>query len=180
MSDTYLKVPTLIRGRFRQASGAETPRLYRGALPSPTAAMRDELLAATSRQPELLIRFLAEMDRKLDAVLTLLQSESLVQEFPDEGHIVELSGQGLVLECNAELTPCSYLELLIMLEEYPMRIVSTLSRVEQARPARALRDMHRHACEVRYVSITEEDREAVIRFVFSEERKRIRQTKGDG
>ncbi|MCL1939589.1 MAG: hypothetical protein FWG04_02880 [Desulfovibrionaceae bacterium] len=179
MSDRYLTIPTLIRGRLRKATlGAQTPRMYRGTLLSPTADIREELLT-NSRQPEIMLRFLAEMDRKLDAVLSLLQSESLAQEFPEEGHIVELSGQGLVLECNAELSTGSYIELLLRLEEYPIRMVSTLSRVERPRPVAILPDMHSHAYDVTYTSIAEEDREAVIRFVFSEERKRIRQSKGD-
>jgi hypothetical protein len=179
MSDSYLTVPTLIRGRLRKAAlGAQAPRMYRGTPLSPTADMREELLTGSGR-PELMLRFLVEMDRKLDAVLGLLQSESLAQEFPEEGHIVELSGQGLVLECNAELSTGSYIELLIRLEEYPIRIVSALSRVERPRPAVILPDMHSYAYDVSYTSIAEEDREAVIRFVFSEERKRIRQNKGD-
>ena len=178
MSDNYLSVPTLVRGRFRKAKDADAPRIYRGALPSATAGMRDELLA-NARQPEVLIRFLAEMDRKLDAVLSFLQSESLAQEFPGEGHIIELSGNGLVLECNHRLDEGSYIELLLMLEEYPMRIVSALSRIARARESVTLHDMHGYAYDVAFVSVAEEDREAVIRFVFSEERKRIRQQKGD-
>lgn len=178
MSDSYLTVPTLIRGRFRRVRDAEAPRIYRGAPPSPTAAIREELLAG-SRQSELQIRFLAEMDRKLDAVLTLLQRDSLARDFPEEGHIVALSGHGLVMECNNDLPVGSYAELLILLEEYPMRIVSTLSRVEGSRAAGVLPDMHGHACDMTYAAIAEEDRDAVIRFVFSEERKRIRQSKGE-
>lgn len=178
MSDSYLTVPTLIRGRLRKTSGPDAPRIYRGALPSPTAAMREELLA-TSRQPELLLRFLAEMDRKLDAALTLLQSEALTREFPKEGHIVAISGQGLSLESKVELRPGSHVEALIMLEEYPLRIISALCRVERSGRAALLPGMHDYACDLRYTTIAEEDRDAVIRFVFSEERKRIRQRKGE-
>jgi len=177
MSDSYLSVPTLIRGRLRKAPNAEAPRMYRGTLLSSTADIREELLSGSSRQPELLIRFLAEIDRKLDAVLGLLQSEALAHEFPEEGHIVELSGQNLVLECNADLAAGSYIELLIQLEEYPIRILSTLSRVDRPRPVAALPAMHSRAYDITYVSIGEEDRDALIRFVFREERKRIRQSK---
>jgi len=179
MPDRYLNVPTLIRGRLRKAPGAQAPKMYRGTLLSSTAEIRDELLSGGSRQPELIIRFLAEMDRKLDAILGLLQSEAMVHEFPEEGHIVELSGQGLVLECNVELAPNSYIELLIQLEEYPIRIVSTLSCVERIRPVAVLPDIHSHAYDIVYSSIEEEDRDALIRFVFREERKRIRQSKGE-
>ena len=174
-----LTVPTMIRGRLRKAAGADAPVMFRGTLLSSTTDIREELLAGGSRQPELLIRFLAEMDRKLDAILGLLQSESLVHEFPDEGHIVELSSHALALECSVDLAPGSYIELLIQLEEYPIRIVPTLSRVERHRPVVMLSGIHGYAYDISYASIAEEDREAVIRFVFSEERKRIRQHKGD-
>jgi hypothetical protein len=179
MSDGYLSVPTLIRGRLRKAPNAQAPKMYRGTLLSSTTEIRDELLAGGSRQPELIIRFLAEMDRKLDAVLGLLQSEAMVHEFPEEGYIVELSGQGLVLECNIALATDSCIELLIQLEEYPIRIVSTISCVERPRPVTVLPDTHTHAYDIAYISIEEEDRDALIRFVFREERKRIRQSKGD-
>jgi len=177
MPDSYLTVPTLIRGRLRMAPSAGAPKMYRGTLLSSTADIREELLSGSSRQPELIIRFLAEMDRKLDAILGLLQSEAMAHEFPEEGHIVELSGQSLALECNIDLAIGNCIELLIQMEEYPIRIVSTLSRVEQPRPVAILPDMHSHAYDITYVSIEEDDRDALIRFVFREERKRIRQSK---
>lgn len=171
-------VPTLIRGRLRIAQGPDEPGIYRGAQPASTAALREELLAG-SRQPELMLRFLAEMDRKLDTVLALLQSDTLPLQFPEEGHIVEISDQGLMFECNADLAEGNHVELLILLEEYPIRIVSALARVELIRPARLLPEMHRIACAMRYTSIAEADREAIIGFMFSEERKLIRQRKGE-
>ena len=179
MSNNFLIVNTLIRGRFRLADNADTPRLYTGALPSTTAGLREELLSNTSRQPELLIRFLAEMDRKLDAVLTLMQSESLALEFPNEAHIVQLSGYALVMECGHEMREGDFLEFLVMLEEYPLRIVSVLAQVEHKTPAIILPGIHSHSYSLNFIKIEEDDREAVIRFVFSEERKRIRQQRGD-
>lgn len=179
MNKNYLIVSTMTRCRFRMVTDAGSPQLYTGASPSPTAALREELLSAT-RQQEMVLRFLAEIDRKLDAVLSLLQTETLVREFPHEGHVVELGGNSLRFECDKELEQGSPVEILVMLEEYPLRIVSILAEVAQKESACALPCMHAWSYALRFLSISEDDREAVIRFVFGEERKRIRRQKGSG
>lgn len=177
MDSRFLTVPTLIRAMFRHIDGEWCPRMYKGMI-VPGAGMRDELLAS-NRQGDLMIRFLAEMDRKLDAVLALMQRESLVSEFPHEGHIVELSGGHGVLECSESLRDGDFLELLLLMDEFPMRIVSVIARVEERRETRALTGPPAGVYALRFAAVDEEDREAVIRFVFSEDRKRIRQQKGD-
>lgn len=177
MTGRFLTVPTLIRAMFRLAGDENAPRMYKGAI-APGAGMRDELIASC-RQGDLVPRFLAEMDRKLDAVLTLLQRESLVSEFPHEGHVVELSGGHGVLECAFALERGAYLELLLLLDEFPLRIVSVIARVEEKREARALTGPPAGVYALRFIRVDAEDREAVIRFVFSEDRKRIRLQKDD-
>lgn len=178
MDTRFLTVPTLIRAMFRPIEDERSPRMYKGML-APGAGMRDELLAS-NRQSDLMVRFLAEMDRKLDAVLALLQRESLVSEFPHEGHIVELSGGHGILECVDALRDGDHLELLLLMDEFPMRIVSVIARVEERRETRALTGPPAGVYALRFAVMDEEDRDAVIRFVFSEDRKRIRQQKGDG
>ncbi|MDL2266587.1 hypothetical protein LJC46_01180 [Desulfovibrio sp. OttesenSCG-928-G15] len=177
MTDTYLSVSTMSRCRFRIANSADSPQLFTGAATSATATLRDELLAST-RQQELVLRFLAELDRKLDAVLTILQTETLAQEFPHEGHVVELNGTSLRFECNMALKEGAYLEILLMLEEFPLRIVSILGKIATMEEASALPCMHSTAYVFDFLSLAEDDREAIIRYMFSEERKRIRQQKG--
>lgn len=177
MSDTYLSVNTMSRCRFRIANSADSPQLFTGTAASPTASLREELLTST-RQQEVVLRFLAELDRKLDAVLTLLQTETLVQEFPHEGHAVELNGTSLRFECSTPLADGAYLEMLLMLEEFPLRVVSILGKVVAVDEASALPCMHSSAYAFDFISLAEDDREAIIRYMFSEERKRIRQQKG--
>lgn len=183
MTTQFLTVPTLIRAMFRVAGGEDAPRMYKGSTASgasgaPGSGMRDELLASC-RQGDLLPRFLAEMDRKLDAVLALMRRESLASEFPYEGHVVELSGGHGVLECAQGLEKGAYLELLLMLDEFPLRIISVIAEVERQRETRALTGPPAAVYTLRFVRMDAEEREAVIRFVFSEDRKRIRQQKSD-
>jgi hypothetical protein len=175
MSDKSVSVPTLLRGRFRRAEGRRPLGGFAGARAAD--GVREELFA-NSRLPEALLRFLLAMDRKLDAILAHLQEESLAGEFPGEGQIVELSGTGLVLECVEPFAPGEALELLLLLEEFPLRVVPVLAEVKERRATPALTGAS--AYSLTYLSVEEEDREAIIRHVFSEERKRIRQRKEDG
>lgn len=175
MPTQFLTVPTLIRAMFRMTAGEHSPRMYKGMI-APGAGMRDELLASC-RQNDQMTRFLAEMDRKLDAVLALLQRESLVSEYPHGGYIVTLSGAHGILECGHELRKGDCLELLLLLDEFPMRIVSISAKVEERHEVMARTVPSAGVYALRFIRVDEEDREAVIRFVFSEDRKRIRQQK---
>ena len=174
MSDQFLSVPTMITGRFRMVPAADSPRLCTGFAHAGSAALREEALI-NSRQNDAMMRFLVEMDRKLDAVMSLLQRESLIADFPDEGRIVQLGGSGLVLECRRPLQPGEHMELLLLLEELPLRLLSVIAHVEALQPGDALTGAPNKAYAMTYTCMGEEDREAIIRFVFSENRKLIRQ-----
>jgi hypothetical protein len=179
MSDKSASVPTLLRGRFRRAEGRRPLGPFAGAPGRAADGVREELFA-NSRLPDTLLRFLIDMDRKLDAILAHLQEESLAGEFPGEGQIVELSGNCLVLECAEPFAPGETLELLLLLEEFPLRVVPVLATVDEKRATPALTGPAASVYALTYLSVEEEDREAIIRHVFSEERKRIRQRKEDG
>ncbi len=176
MSDQFVSVPTMIKGRFRMVSDANSPQLCVGLAHAGSAVLREEALAHT-RQNDATMRFLIEMDRKLDTIMGLLQRESLVTDFPNEGHIVQLSGAGLVLECQHPLSKGNHMELLLLLEELPLRLLSVMAQVEGPHQSKALTGSPNKAYAMTYTCMREEDREAIIRFVFSENRKLIRQQK---
>lgn len=178
MSDQFISVSTMIKGRFRLADSAGSPMLGTGAAASASTVLREEALLS-ARQNDAVMRFLIEMDRKLDAILGLLQRDSLAADFPEEGRIVRLSGSGLALECRRPLAVGQHMELLLLLEEMPVRLLSVMTRVEAARPGEAVTGPDSKAYDMAYVHMREEDREAVVRFVFSEQRKMIRQRKGE-
>lgn len=172
----YLKVPVMVRALFRTAEGPDAPRLYSGAPASPASNLREELLAASAR-PEILLRFVAEMDRKLDALLSYMQRESLQEDFPLHGHVTELSGAGARLESPEKLGAEGWLELLLLLEEYPMRVVSVLAAFAEARGQAPRVGRDNGVYDISFLRLEEEDREHIIRFVFGVERKRIRRDK---
>ncbi|MDR0339748.1 MAG: hypothetical protein LBH65_05665 [Desulfovibrio sp.] len=178
MTETCLSLPTMVRVMFRKADGPGSPKIYTGAMPSITAGLREEMLNSAAR-PDLVLRFLAEMDRKLDAILAFMRRETLQADFPCEGFAVELSGTGLILECEKTLKEADNLEILLLLEEYPMRVVSAMSRVESLADRPALTGQGRKAYAASFGAIEEDDREHLIRFLFSEQRKRIRRERGE-
>jgi hypothetical protein len=72
------------------------------------------------------------------------------------------------------------MELVLLLEELPLRLLSVMARVEACRSGRVLTGPAGMAYDMTYARSRDEDREAVIRFVFSEQRRIIRQRKSGG
>ena len=176
MSDQFVSIPTMIKGMFRMLAESEAPRFCAGVAHAGSAFLREETLAH-ARQNDTVMRFLVELDRKLDTIIGLLQRESLVADFPEEGRIVRLSGAALVFECRHALKKGDTMELLMLLEEYPLRLLSVKAHVEGPHPGNTLTGPSNKAYDMGYTCVREEDREAIIRFVFSENRKLIRQQK---
>lgn len=173
MSGQYVSVPTLFKGRFRKVEiGAQHRWCITGT--SENTFRQDAL--ALARQDSTM-RFLVEMDRKLDSILSLLQRDFIEADFPHEGHILELSASGLVLECVEPLSPGYAMELLLILGGYPMRLLSVMAEVTEQVRGFSLVNPGGRTYRVSYVCQSEEDREAIIGFVFQEDRKRIRRQK---
>jgi hypothetical protein len=128
-----------------------------------------------SRLPGPVLDFLQDMDRKLDAILGHLLRQSLWRDFPEEGLVTELSGAGLTLESAAPLPDGDRLDILLLLEEYPLRTVCLQATV-LARGAGA--PLPRPGIfSLAYDCAGEEDRETIIRFLFQQERRLLRRRK---
>ena len=176
MSDQFVSVSTMLKGLFRLVEGPDSPMICANMVHTGNASLGEEALLS-SRQNDATLRFLIEMDRKLDSIMGLLQRESLVADFPGEGRIVQLSGSGLVFECRQSLSIGQYMELLLLFEEMPLRLLSVMGHVEALRPGKAATGPANKAYDMTYTCMCEEDREGIIRFVFSEQRRMIRQQK---
>ncbi len=174
----FASVPTLFKGLFRMVEDGDAPRYCQGFAGVSDLSLKEEMLSQ-SRLPDAALRFLVEMDRKLDAVMGFLQRESLASDFPHEGRVVEISGDGVIFECREPLAPGDHMELLLMLEEFPPRVCSVIARVEEKGEGKAVTGSPNSPWKLSFARVQEEDREAVIRFVFREERKLIRLQKGE-
>ena len=174
MNEAFVSVPTRIKGRFRMAEAGSRARFAGMAGGQTTGLLRDALVGQDG-----LARFLIEMDRKLDAILTLLQRETIIEEFPHEAIILELSGAGLALESRMNLNKGDCMELLLLPDDYQQRPISVMAEVPGERPEKTTADSAPTVYAVRYTSLGEEDRELIIQFAFQEERKLTRKRKGE-
>ena len=177
MTQQYVSVPTLVKTMYRMVE-ADDPQLCNSLLSSDSVSFREEALAK-SRLPDPMVRLLAEMDRKLDAILGQMQRDNLRGDFPHDAWVVRLGGDALHLECKEPLLPGDHLELILLLEEYPLRAASCIVKVDRRLPEAPVTGKEHTAFVLSYTCLRESDRESIIRHVFQEERRRIRQLKSE-
>ncbi len=160
---------------FRVTDGADTQRCH--LPPQCTDPLVRDAIFAQSRLPEALARFLSEMDRKLDLILAHIQKDDLEKEFPYEGYIVQLGGDGITLECPQPLAPDDQLEIVIVLEEYPIKIASCIAQIQTIDKTPPVNDPRNSVYSAIYSTLRTDDREAIIRCIFQENRRIIREAR---
>jgi c-di-GMP-binding flagellar brake protein YcgR len=129
-------------------------------------------LASNSKLPPALVRFMVNLDAKMDSILALLQKDNFDEFFPHKLMVTEISASGVLVQSDS-LQVGENIELVMFLGEYPPRIASSIGRV--LRPASAKADSGIFA--IQFTGLRDSDREEVVRFVFKEERERIRSQK---
>lgn len=165
----YSKVSTRIRAYVRPAAaGDQLP------LPQDNPALLDAETPADLDSAQLskpLADFLRGLDAKMDTVISLLSQKRLEDDFQTAVDVVEIGGEGLTFLCESQHAVDDVLEFALILNQYPLRVaaaIGTVRQVDQDGPVR---------CKVEFTNIRETDFEAVMRFVFHEERQRIRESK---
>ena len=159
---------TRLKAHVRPVSSAETlPRSYStpgssaGAVPDITDSKLHPALAA----------FLQAMSDKLDMLVSYVSQSQLDSEYvPAE--VLEIGTEGLALTKTCNASPGQHLEIVVVLSQFPLTMVSAVGKVtgEGARQGEPV-------LMVRFTRIREEDLEHIVQFVFREERARIRRTK---
>ena len=173
--DTSLSVTTSLKGLFRMQEEDSEPQFCARFLKTENHNLREALLTQ-GKQPEILLRFLIEMDKKLDAILGRMQEDDLESTFPHEGHVLSLSTAGAVFVCREPLAPGDIMELVLMFREYPLLAVSVTAHVEGVnRGIPATRQGT--AYKLRFATMNTDDREILIQYLFQEERRQIRAQK---
>lgn len=157
-----------LRAHIRRATSPDAqPRTW-GAPESAAGPPPD--LAETTLHPAL-AAFLTAMSAKLDMLLGYLSQAQLGADY-DPAEVLEIGEQGLALAKAQGLEPGQPLEIVVVLSDYPLQMVSAVGVAGDTaqRQGEAVR-------LVRFSSIREEDLERIVQFVFKEERARIRRNK---
>ncbi|SME94400.1 hypothetical protein [Desulfovibrio gilichinskyi] len=162
----YSSVKTRIRGYGRIANSLSNPPLFRGignGQKHPAEDLDD------SKVPEWLKVYLIEIDRKLDQLLGIQSIKDISQDFPIDIEVLEISGNGIMFKTATPLKSKSIMEVVLVLDQVPLRMASTKGTVKAGKIS--------DTWVMEFINIKEHDLEAIIKFVFSEQRERIRTDK---
>ncbi len=167
----YAGIDTYLKGRFRPLEGPDDPaHSPLGTLSG--AAAREEFMAA-SNLPEPVSRFLCQLDIKLDAILADMRSAGLEQDFPHALTVSRISASDLTFTTSVPVAPGDWLEVVLTLGQGGVFTASGIGRVTAMTAGRD------PVFSFVFTRLTEEEREKIIRFVFSEERKVLREKRLD-
>lgn len=164
---TFSRVETRLRAMARRTASADSLGLFR------TSGRRDSGLASrlsSSTLPKELVEFLLEIDVKLDQLLACGRQDALRQDFPLDLEIHDISGAGIRFLSAEEFTPGEALEVIVILNHFPLRMAGAVGRVKD-------KDREGGLWGFEFTGIREADLEAIVQFVFQEQREIIRHRK---
>lgn len=161
---SYSRIDTRLKGYARRTTDVTSPKLFR----SRSAPMAQDLRNA--KLPEDVVGFLQEMDRKLDSILGLLSQDQLRDDFPINLEVVQISGAGMQFRSSEKLAPDDALEVVIVLERIPLKMTGAKGIVVGHEAGTNLYSFD-------FQNINDHDLEAIIQFVFGQQREQIRNSR---
>ncbi|MGL1862486.1 MAG: PilZ domain-containing protein [Pseudodesulfovibrio sp.] len=165
---TFSRVPIRLKGHARIMQAIESPQIFTGDIVGDSTC-RDNLFR-NSKLPEDLTNFLTEMDRKLDRVLGLLSKETLQNDFPIDIEVLELSAAGVKFRSKTKIETNESLEIVLILSQVPLRMAGSKGRIHGIEDDTKL-------YRFEFVDTRGSDMEAIVQFVFQQQREQIRNSK---
>lgn len=168
----YAGVKTYLRGRFRPLNGPDDLSYARANIP-PEGIGREEFLAV-SPLPEAVNKFLVQIDEKMDMLLSALHSSSVEQDFPHAMEIFSISAGALQFASALPLAVGDWLEVLVNFGQAGVVTAAGIGHI-------TAREVNPNAAATvfsfSFTRIQEEEREKIMRYVFKEERRLLRETR---
>ncbi len=161
----FTRAKTRIQGYLRQAKSAKDIPIFSSG--SPQNLLRMDKVRGI---PDELLTFLKNLDEKLDTIVSLLNKQELATDFPFEIEVTELSAAGIKFTTKETFTENEYLELALVLNHLPLKTIGAICQVIR-------QDQIDNPSEwvAQFTNIRNSDREAIIQYVFYEQREEIRQ-----
>lgn len=173
MSDekrSFSRIPVRLKANARIMQSLDSPQLFTGDATAPISARED--IFRKSKLPEELTSFLTEMDRKLDRVLAMLSQETMQNDFSIDIQVMELSGAGIKFRTSDRygLAPNMPMEIVMQLSQVPLRMAGSKGRILD-------REEDTGLYRFEFVDMRGTDMEAIVQFVFQQQREQIRNSK---
>lgn len=168
---SYSRISTFIRARYRKLSHPDEPQICPSGFNIQSSG--GQRFLRESGLPDVLASFLMNMDAKLDRIIAQMSKDSLAAYFPDELVVLDMSAAGVLVQSN-DIKPGDFLEVVLYLGEFPPVVVSGVAEV--LRSGKNVPGVGK-TYALQFTRLRDTEREEIVRFVFKEERSRIRTEK---
>lgn len=167
MTATYKSVDAYARGRFRLIDEENDLFVFPGFNVSESSG---EDATSYSGMSESVLRFLQNLETKIDHLIGLAQTENLSTDFPFELQAFRVGGNGILFRSKTPLAPGDKIEIVLFLSSVPLRIAGGIGKVENRENT-----SHGQLWKFSFTRLREADLDTIMRFVFQEERQKIRE-----
>ncbi len=169
---TFLRIPTRLTGYLRLLTDPEEMPIFREAPPMGSAFSPIDARDAGVSEP--LYAMLSSINAKLDMLLSMQSRDQIEGDFPLAVEVIEISGAGVRFITPMELALDQYVEAVLVLARFPLRMAGAIGRVirqdsRDGQPVYALD----------FTRIRERDLESIVQFVFQSQRDDLRGKKWD-
>lgn len=163
---TYARINTTLRGYLRLMPKSQTRPLFTGCQASVPGQTLDPEHAPI---PEAILTQLKVMDKKLNTILTLLNYQSVREEFPVPVIVHDLSGAGLRFSAAQSFNIDDRVEIVLSLSP-PLGLSGTIGTIVR-------QDIVDESSlwVVGFGDMRDTEREKIIQYVLAEQREQIRE-----
>ncbi len=164
---SFARIDTALKGYLRILPTGRFTSLFNCAQTSATPQLSE---AAQSTLPEGLFQYLRSMNEKLSAILSLLNRQSLQEDFPVTVLIHEISGAGLRFSAAREFEPGQAVEMVIALGSQPQTLAGATGVILRADELRG-----EAVWAMEFKEMRDSEREKIIQFVVAQQREQLRE-----
>lgn len=120
--------------------------------------------------------YIIHIDEKLDYIINRLDGkpEEESRKSLDVNKMIDISGSGINITLNEEVEVGQFLKMVIRLPEFPSGTFEVLGEVVRREKRQNENGSDSWHLGVRFLDMSEEQREILIRYTFSQHRKQIR------
>jgi len=157
---------------FQKQSGVEQIRFKYPFIPLFWDEYREEE-TKISTADQLILNLLMDINEKLDTMIKILSEgeASKTNLSFKQACYINISGSGLRFITKEKISPGTFLKIHILIPLFPSFVITTLAQAVRSDE----REDKKYEIGARFVAIHEDDRDALIHYIFIRQRKLLRQ-----